>query len=224
MNTGTALPGVVEHVHAVCEEQGWPLAERRPPEPYEKMVSGYGMPGPGQHGTAYVFLKERTFDAFVRENCSRGDGTDCRCGHHDSVMWIAGSRQAESKRRMRNAKAPVEKDGAQIWVNAIYDWTSRQTAAYRELHGLPLSDVAALVGRSGECNCGTYASKGERAMLRALFPGFADEWENLALDHGHHYAATWGQAPLKVHPDQQQLIPRGGIARACWSCARDGAA
>lgn len=218
VNTGTALPGVVEHVRAVCDSFGWPLAEREPPKPYEQMIREAGLPGPGQHGTAYVRLKERTFDAFVAELCSRSHARRCR--QHDTVMWVAGSRRQESKRRMRNAKAPVERDGSQVWVNVIYDWTAEQTAAYRELHSLPLSDVSALVHRSGECNCGTYAQKDERAMLSALVPAFGrmvERWERLALESGHHYACVWGQRPLKIHPEQQELVPRG-YARACTSC------
>lgn len=219
VNTGTALPGVVEHAHATAERFGWALHERCPPDPYEQMIRAHGLPGPGQHGTAYVRLKERTFDGYAAELCSRCDGIGTGCARHDLVMWVTGSRQSESERRMRNATAPVERVGSQIWVNVIYDWTPQQTAAYRQLHDLPLSDVAALVHRSGECNCGTYAQPGERAMLRGLFPGFIDDWESIALEHGHHHAATWGQRPLKVHRDQEQLIPRGGYARACTDCA-----
>lgn len=221
VNTGTAIEGVAEHVHAVCDRFGWPLYERTPPEPYEWMIRRNGLPGPGKHDTAYVVLKERTFDAFQAEMCSRCDGVGTGCRAHDRIMWIAGSRSGESKRRMRNAKAFVEQDGTQVWVNLILDWTKEDCAAYREAFDLPLSDVAALIHRSGECNCGTYADKGERAMLCALFPGFAcrvAEWEDLALENGHHYAAVWGQRPLPVHRDQLQLIPRVR-AFACSSCA-----
>ena len=112
-----------------------------------------------------------------------------------------------------------------MWVNAILDWSAADCETYRDRHGLTKSDVAALIHRSGECNCGTYAQPGEKAMLCALFPEFAEqvaEWENLALDHGHHHAAVWGQKPLRVHRDQTQLIPRGR-ARACTDCERRAA-
>lgn len=219
VDTGTAITGVRDHAETVCATHGWSLAVRHPPEPYEQMIREAGLPGPGQHGTAYVRLKERVFDRFVRELCSRCVGEE-RCPQHDTVIWVAGSRASESARRMRNATTATERDGSQVWVNIILDWPDHATAAYRQLHGLPTSDVAALLHRSGECNCGTYAQPGERAMLTSLFPDFADRvaaWENLALDHGHHYAATWGQRPLAVHPDQQQLLPRGR-ARACTDC------
>lgn len=222
VDTGTALPGVREHVEAVCDAFGWPLVVRQPPEPYEQIIREAGLPGPGQHDTAYVRLKERVFDRFVAELCSRCDGG--RCSRHDRVIWVSGSRQQESKRRMRNATLPVERDGSQVWVNVILDWTAEAVAAYREAHRLPLSDVAALVHRSGECNCGTYAQPGERAFLCSLFPAFAQRviaWEALALEHGHHYAATWGQRPLNVHRDQMQLLPRGR-AYACSDCAARG--
>jgi hypothetical protein len=44
--------------------------------------------------------------------------------------------------------------------------------AYRIKHQLPQSDVAALMHRSGECNCGAFAYPGEREDLRTFYP----EW------------------------------------------------
>ena len=218
IDTGTAFEGVREHIDTVCDEQGWPLwVTRSPKDSFEDMIVRDGLPGPGQHGTAYVRLKERALDHFTRILC----GCDGRHGEHKRVIWISGARTSESKRRMQHATEPIERDGSQIWVNLILDWTAAECAAYRERCGLRLSEVAELAHRSGECNCGTMAEKGERNMLRALIPGFkrqVDRWENLALEHGHHHAATWGQRPLRVHRDQQQLIPRGGKSRACSSC------
>ena len=41
---------------------------------------------------------------------------------------------------------------------------------YRGELELPQSDVAALMHRSGECNCGSYANPDEREMLASLWP------------------------------------------------------
>lgn len=221
IDTGTSLPGVLDHVERVCYDQLWPLEVLRSPQTYEDMIREYGLPGPGQHGSAYVRLKEKALDQFVRDLCQLCIREE-KHREHQRIMWISGSRASESERRMRNATEAVEKDGSQIWVNIILDWTSQMCADYRDLHGLPTSDVAALIHRSGECNCGTYAQPGEKEMLCAMFPEFAERvaaWENLALEHGHHYAAVWGQRPLKVHRDQVVLIPRGK-ARACSDCER----
>jgi hypothetical protein len=43
--------------------------------------------------------------------------------------------------------------------------------AHRREHALPESPAAALLHRSGECNCGAFAKASqERAMLQALYP------------------------------------------------------
>jgi 3'-phosphoadenosine 5'-phosphosulfate sulfotransferase (PAPS reductase)/FAD synthetase len=59
-----------------------------------------------------------------------------------------------------------------VFVCPLIDWTSEDTREYRAEHAIPESPAAALLHRSGECNCGSYAGDGERAMLRALYP----EW------------------------------------------------
>lgn len=218
IDTGTSLPGVQTHAESVAAAQGWPLTVIRSPETYEDMIRRDGLPGPGMHPTAYVRLKESALDEHVKALCSR-----CAAGKrhrkHDTVLWISGARAAESVRRMGHGDW-MAFDGAQVWVNPILDWTTVACRDYRDAHDLPTSDVAALIHRSGECNCGTYAAKGEREMLCALFPEFAERiagWEALALATGNDHACRWGQRPLKKRPGQLQLVPRVG-ARACSDC------
>jgi 3'-phosphoadenosine 5'-phosphosulfate sulfotransferase (PAPS reductase)/FAD synthetase len=218
IDTGTSLPGVIEHAQEVCRDYGWPLHIIQSPQTYEDMIREYGLPGPGQHPTAYVRLKEKALDAFVRANCPR-----CKAGErhskHGQILWVSGARQDESVRRMGNATDFVVRDGSQVWVNPILDWSESDCVRYRALYGLEKSDVAALVHRSGECNCGTYAQPGEREMLCALFPEFAEKvagWESLAVEHGHGHAAVWGKRPTK-HSGQLTLTPRHQIA--CSDCA-----
>lgn len=221
IDTGTSIPGVKDHVKAVCNERGWPLHVIQSAQTYEDMIRGHGLPGPGQHPTAYVRLKEKALDAFVRELCPRCKKSE-RHSKHATILWVSGARADESVRRMGNSAAFVQRDGSQIWVNPILDWDEAMCAAYRERFDLRKSDIAALIHRSGECNCGTYAQPGERAMLRSLFPEFAaqmDGWETLAVEHGHDNAAVWGQRPTKqVARDQVELVPRAGEL-ACSDCA-----
>lgn len=219
IDTGTSIPGVKEHVEATCAERGWPLHIIRSPDSYEDMIREHGLPGPGQHGTAYVRLKESALDEFVRECCPR-----CKKGErhrkHGTIVWVSGVRAEESVRRMGNASSFIVRDGSQVWVNPILDWDEAMCATYRERFGLRKSDIAALIHRSGECNCGTFASKGERAMLCALFPEFrekVEEWESLAIASGKAHACVWGERPLKIIPGQQTLVPRAG-ALACSDC------
>lgn len=218
IDTGTALPGVIEHVYQTAGEQNWWVNVARSPQTYEDMIREHGLPGPGQHSTAYVRLKEKALDAFVRLNCSKCSNYT-RHRKHDTIMWVSGARSAESVRRMGQSDW-VTVDGSQVWVNPILDWDNSLCRAYREMCDLPTSDVAALVHRSGECNCGTYAAKGERDMLCSFFPEFGQQienWEALAREHGHFHAARWGEKPLKQLPGQTELVPRHQIA--CSDCA-----
>ena len=120
IDTGTSIPGVREHVEAVCKEQRWPLHIIRSPESYEDMIRRNGLPGPGQHPTAYVRLKEKALDSFVRECCPRCKASE-KHREHARIVWISGARSAESVRR-RGQSELVKRDGSQIWVNPILDW------------------------------------------------------------------------------------------------------
>lgn len=166
IDTTTALPGVVEFVE---EFAGWvdkPLRILRPDhDPFREMVQTAGFPGPAQHNMAYRNLKERQLERLLRE---------AKAGYPRSsrVMFLSGVRRAESQRRAK--RFPVTRRGGAVFVNPLIDWTDSQMRAYRFDHAIPESDVAALIHRSGECNCSAYATADERDELQALFP---DWWE-----------------------------------------------
>ena len=65
-----------------------------------------------------------------------------------------------------------------------------------------MSDVAALLHRSGECNCGAYAAPGEREELQALYP----EW----------FDATIGALEREAQA--------AGLAQCVWGARQDGVA
>lgn len=160
IDTGTALPGVREFVEAFCANRYLPLLVYEAGDEYDRMVREHGFPGPGSHRFAYVRLKERQIDRLVRDH---------KTHRTDRIMLLTGVRRAESTRRM-GTTAPVKRDGSQVWVAPLIDWTDDDMRAFREHHRMEQSDVAALIHRSGECNCGAYAAPGEREMLRSLYP------------------------------------------------------
>ncbi len=187
IDTGTALPGVRGHVEAYARDLGVDLLTYEAGEAYARMVRRYGMPGPGAHRYPYSWLKERQIRQLVREHKRK---------RKDRIMLLSGARASESERRMGYAAA-CERDGAQVWVNPLLNWTNEEMHAYRQLHAIPQSDAAALVHRSGECQCGAFASKGEREMLQALYPDWfarviaprEDEAKALGLP------CVWGERP-----------------------------
>lgn len=202
IDTGTAVPGVREFVESFASYIGKPLRILEAGDAYRLMVLGggsrpsdgqphvaLGFPGPGQHNRAYTRLKERQLDQLKR---------DLKVGHHrnDRVLFITGVRRAESARRAK--RQHVTKIGGTVFCNPLIDWDGMDMRQYRMKHELPESDVAALIHRSGECNCGCYAQEGEREMLQDLWPEWFDRTigslEREAKAKGIP-ACVWGKAP-----------------------------
>jgi 3'-phosphoadenosine 5'-phosphosulfate sulfotransferase (PAPS reductase)/FAD synthetase len=122
----------------------------------------YGFPGKGQHGKAYSRLKERRIEDLLRQ-AKEGQPRTA------TVLFLSGIRRGESKRRAK--REPLTERGSAKFCNPLIDWTTEETVAYRSRFDLPQSDVAALLHRSGECNCGAFARvEEERQMMRTFWP------------------------------------------------------
>lgn len=176
IDTGLAVPGVEKHVEEFAAWLDKPLMKVHAGTAYRAMVLGgrtmsngqsepaHGFPGKGQHGKAYSRLKERQIEQVVR--CTK-------IGHprSASVLFLSGVRRDESRRRSK--RLPLTEHHSAKYCNPLIEWTNEEMRDYREEHDLPESDVAALLHRSGECNCGAFAdAEAERAMLKSLWP----EW------------------------------------------------
>jgi 3'-phosphoadenosine 5'-phosphosulfate sulfotransferase (PAPS reductase)/FAD synthetase len=205
VDTSIAAPGVREFVEDFCAEREIKLLVYETPySEFVAMCREHGMPGPGTHLYSYVRLKERQIDALVADHKERWK---------DRIMLLSGARRAESVQRMGSA-VPVERDGAQVWVNPLIDWSNEEMREYRERHALPTSDAAALLHRSGECNCLAYSSRGEREMLLSLWPEWFEEkfgWlERELRAAGHRY---WKLGMGRSRKD-------GRAGRLCAGCPR----
>lgn len=187
IDTGTALPGVRAHAEAVAVQIGVPLLVYEAGDAYRQMVRRHGVPGPGAHRYPYILLKDRQIATLVREHKRK---------RSDRIMLISGARASESERRMGTAVA-AWREKARVWVNPLLHWSGAETRVYREAHALPLSDAAALVHRSGECNCGAFAGAGEREFLQSLYP----DWFAETIESAEREAAArglpcrWGERP-----------------------------
>lgn len=127
----------------------------------------FGFPGKGQHGKAYSRLKERRIEEALRET---------KVGHPrtSAVLFLSGIRRSESRRRAK--REPLNQRGSAKFCNPLIEWSASDMASYRGHFDLPVSDVAALLHRSGECNCGAFArADEERALMRTFWPRWWEE-------------------------------------------------
>lgn len=201
-NTGIGIERTREYVRETCRAMGWPLHEIRAKEDcgqdYDELVRKHGFPGPDGHQMMYARLKERP----IRELVRRAQGK-----RGDKVLLATGIRREESTRRMKYAGREVNHLGSQLWANPIYWWSAEQRDAYNREHGLPINPISADLGMSGECLCGAYSHRGEKALVRCVDPQTADRidaleqevlacgftwgWEGRPPKGGHNPAQSW---------------------------------
>jgi 3'-phosphoadenosine 5'-phosphosulfate sulfotransferase (PAPS reductase)/FAD synthetase len=195
---------VREFVEAFAARYEQPLLVYEAGDAYRELVLEHGgFPGPAGHGRAYTRLKERQVERLVREHKRQWA---------DRIMLLTGKRRQESKRRAKTT-AGVERRGAQVWANPLIDWNREEMRAYRKRWDLPESDVAALIHRSGECNCGAFAALGEREELRSLWPDwFEERIASLERDAERRgvSACHWGERPSE--------IASGPVGPMCTDC------
>lgn len=216
-NTGIGIEATREFVRDTCKDRGWPLHEIRAKEDcgqdYDAIVLQHGFPGPYAHRMMYSLLKERPIRELVRRaQTKRGD----------RVLLATGIRRDESVRRMRYSGREVTRARSQVWASPIYWWSPTQRDAYIEARGLPINPISALLGMSGECLCGAYAHKGEKALVSIVDPetasritaleqrvfdaGFNWGWEDKPPSGGHNKLQLDAFRPLcvgceKVHAE-----------------------
>lgn len=216
IDTGTAVPGVLDHVRAAADRLGKPLRVlTHEDDAYRYLVLGgtdssgreytpLGFPGPAQHGRAYTRLKERLLERLLKET-KEGHPRTAR------VMALSGIRRSESARRSN--RSPITRRGSLVFVNPLIEWSDSEMAEYRDRHDLRVSEVAALLHRSGECQCGAFADKDEREMLRSLWPEWFEErigsLEREAEEMGLTYS-RWGA--------NREGFVRGDSGELCSSC------
>ncbi len=230
IDTGTALPGVLDHVKSCAELFGAKLVVTEAGEFFRHIVLGLGcpeghndrrpglsrplgFPGPGQHGTVYGWLKKNQFRRYIRGVRAELDDPKAE------VLVITGLRRGESSRRKRRPSMRRDDSGL-LFVNPVIDWTNEQMAAYRREHELPTSDVSALLHMSGECMCGAFAAPGEREMVMQLWPEWWEE-NHGALEREAREAGlarcVWG-APRELSPEDREAILNQDPGDFCSSC------
>lgn len=197
VDTTTGLQATQEHVYNYCNVNRLPLLiARTPEETFEEIALEYGFPGPGQHGRMYIRLKERALRVVQRS--FQLEFSFCRLKSSDSpaakrktpliyhpdypdndalvirkgkrrIMYFTGARKDESIRRMGTVKE-VNKEGNQIWVNLIHNFTKSDIYHIQQQNKVVRNPASILIDRSGECNDGSFGTNTELQLMTALFP------------------------------------------------------
>ena len=176
-NTTIGVEDTRQFVRDTCQAWGLELIERTAPQSYRDLVLERGFPGPAMHFKMYQRLKERALDQVRSELVTNS--------RRQRVLFIAGRRRAESKRR---TNIPLwETDGSVIWASPLAMWTKEDMGVYRAIAArdgdpVPFNSVSDALGMSGECLCGAFAQDGELDRIRLWYPDTAAEIDRLEAD------------------------------------------
>lgn len=174
-NTGIGIEQTRQYVRDTCATWGLPLLERHPPagSTYRELVLDQGFPGPGHHWKMYQRLKERCIEQMRRELVKHP--------RKERVIFLAGRRSDESKRRKKLAdRPPVDRKGSMVFVSPLINWTKEDLNTYRMLFpDAPRNEVSDILHMSGECLCGAFAHSGELEEIADWFPHVAEEIRGL---------------------------------------------
>lgn len=214
-NTGIGIEATRDHVRKVCAEFGWPLTEVRAKEDcgqdYDAYVKKWGFPGPPLHQRFYNRLKGRCAEKVVRDRK--------RFRSREKVLFLTGIRHDESVRRMAYGGREVNHVGSQIWANPLY-WRSKSWFMdYIREHNLPRNPVSEALGMSGECLCGAFAHKGEKALVRIVCPRTADRLDRLEAEV-RALGFTWGWEDGPPKAPKVKLLKAAPFMPTCQGCEK----
>ena len=191
--TGIGLKATRAHIRNVCFDYGWPYTEIRAKEDcgqdYDELCIKHGFPGPALHYKMFQRLKERPIMRLLKINKRK---------RSDNVMLLTGLRKDESIRRGGYKYSVIDFTGNLMYVNPLYYKDHSWFFNYTQEHNLPENPIRSVLGMSGECLCGAYAHKGEKALIKIVEPEAYEricELENKVRDAGHSWG--WEDAPPK---------------------------
>lgn len=195
VNTGIGIPDTREFVRRRARELDVDYYEiggpetpesdwnyRYQEESYVYLVREYGFPGPGAHKWMYINLKEKPLQRWLRQHYPDRE-----------VVLISGVSRHESDRRMQT----VDATGLQEYlgcttVSPLVEFRGIDVTRYRSGLGLSDNPVVRDLEMSGECLCGSFASRGELRMVKMAYPHVwryiqcieAKVWAASALESG----------------------------------------
>lgn len=175
IDTGISTPDWFEFIQDTASKHQWRLEVYKTPAKYDDLVLKYGFPGPGKHGMFMNYLKGRAIRQFAKR-------------HPDGIL-ASGVRSAESNRRFISAKKWGFFEGVPCYA-PLCDWTTETVWRYFNSHGFERSPAYQSLCISGDCLCGAFATKLERAAIRAFYPTVNERLARLEKLTGKQWG--WG--------------------------------
>jgi hypothetical protein len=162
----------------------------------------------------YRWLKERCVEKLVRDNK--------KYRSRQRILIATGIYEGESNRRSGYGNDVIKRKSAQVWVNPLYFWAQEDFAAYRKKHDLPRNPAKEILGISGECLCGAFAHKGEKAALRIICPSTAARLDRLEAEvRALGFPWGWEDRPPRGWKFQPK---KGYVGPMCMGCEKIGPA
>lgn len=203
IDTTVGIPENERYVKDCAEQFDWDLRIIRNDEhrgkSYDQWVRDEEtFPMPQDHIWTYINLKRNAIEQVVREQKEQQD---------DRVLLVTGVYADESNRRA-GFHQTEKRRGAQVWLNPCFEWSDADMGQYRLENDLPVNEVAAELGKSGECLCGAYAHPGDLEALRRVCPRLAERFDRLSdeISPSDRHRMKWDMDEI---PEQWKLEANG---------------
>ena len=215
--TGTGILETTDFARKLAERSGLSYLEANAKDNYEQYVLRKGFFGIGHlaHAFSYHLLKRQQFRSEISRNIRQGQ-------RNRNVLLINGARKQESINRKNSMIGPIKKDGSDIWVNIVNDWSAIDRNNF--LNDYEHNPVYDLIHRSGECLCGTMQSWETKKEVSYWFPKWGEwlsELEKRACQRG--FCWKWGEdlpPIIKARKAEEKAIKAGqtSFLPMCHSC------
>jgi len=168
VDTTVSLPKVQDYVKKVAKLYGWDLKILKPSKSFWELAEKKGMPTLNRRWCC-EWLKLKPMFEYA---CSLKKPV---------VLFVLGLRRSESVRRSKMPDLWKRKYRGWLFFNysPIMDWNNEDIKSYIGHYGLRINPLYDIIGHSGECICGVYASFKELQVIRANFPEFLEKFKKL---------------------------------------------
>ncbi len=170
LDTKVGVRQTKQFVEDQCYSLGLPLYTREPSPlsfAYVAYCLQFGFPGPRMHSAIMKILKYNSMKKFAQD--PRWNKT---------MAIVGGVRKSESQRRFGSYNTPITKETPLWFVNPIFHESQESVYEFFLKNNIKKSPTYDTLGFSGECMCGSFATKEEAMLIKKVDPELFEliEW------------------------------------------------